>query len=422
MRQPDQSPIYGWVMVGVSFATEFAASGCMMYAFAVVMSEMADEFSGGDRTPVLAVQMAGALVALPLAPYIGRLVGRGWTRPLMTLGAIAMGLGLLGISRAQDLWQVALCYAALLTLGASMLSGVPTTTIIINWFERRPAVALGITQLGASLSGVVLAPAVASLVQIRGWRGAYEVLGVTVLFLAPVLWMLIRAQPADRGPQPDSDRSKSRGTELTTANAEASPSTPFRTIDALRKPNLWRIGVATGISFMATGTLLSHVVAFGTDAGFSQQRAALLASIIAGGAAIGKLVFGWLSDRFGPATAFMASLSIQAIGFGALIGLDGYGLIVGVLFFAGLGCGGTYPLASALLAQTFGRDEFAPMFGLMLMISSPPGLVGPIMAAAIYDANGNYDLAFAVFVAALFGALFLVRAVRMRVASTAAAL
>ena len=109
----------------------------------------------------------------------------------------------------------------------------------------------------------------------------------------------------------------------------------------------------------------------------------------------------------------MIGLSIQATGFAALTGADSYGLLVGVLFLCGLGAGGTYPLSNALLAEAFGRDDFAPMSGLMYVISTPLSLTGPVLAARIYDTRGNYEMAFWMCVAALVSAVFLVRAVRV---------
>jgi MFS family permease len=164
---------------------------------------------------------------------------------------------------------------------------------------------------------------------------------------------------------------------------------------------------------MATTALLNHVVAFGTDAGFARSRAALLVSILAGGAALGKLVFGWLSDRIGEPQAFAVSLGSQALGIAALVLVKGYPVTAGVALFTGIGLGGTLPLSSALLARAFGREIFGPMMGLMWPIAIPLQLTGPIIAGWVYDTSGSYRLAFWLFAGMLGVAIVLVRLVRL---------
>jgi MFS family permease len=402
---------YGWVVVGVSFLTQFIVTGFVFYSFAVVLTSLADEFSAGSRTPILALQLAMGIVGVVMAPFIGRLVGRGWIRPLMTAGAVSTGLGLIGIAHAASLWQIALIFATLLAFGGNTMTGLTATTIVVNWFEKRRATALGASQLGASLGGMVMAPVVASLVAARGWRGAYEVLGIAVLCTVPLVWALAVGRPEDRGLRPDGEPA---GPTLHPSGAGTTQDAPpFRTAEALKQANLWLISIATGIAFMATTALLNHIVAFGTDAGFSQSRAALLASLVAGGAALGKLVFGWLCDRIGEPAAFVISLASQALGIAALMQVDGYSLTVGVVLFTGIGLGGTLPLSSALLARAFGRQAFGPMMGLMWPIAIPLQLTGPIFAAWIHDTSGSYHVAFWIFVGALAVAVFLVRLVQL---------
>ena len=44
---PSTRFFYGWVVVGVAFSTEFVA-GCVLYPFAVSLTQLADEFGGSS--------------------------------------------------------------------------------------------------------------------------------------------------------------------------------------------------------------------------------------------------------------------------------------------------------------------------------------------------------------------------------------
>lgn len=401
------SALRGWLMVAVCFGTQFMVSGCVFYAFSVCLIDLANEFSGGERAPVMLLQVAGGLATAVFAPFIGRAVGRNWTRPLMTLGAVAMGVGLLGIAHAQSLWQLAALFATLVAFGGATLSGVGPATVVVNWFERRRAMALGISQLGTSLGGFVMAPILGFLVAEGGWRATYETLALACFVAAPVIGFLLVGRPEDRGQGPDG------GPPREVADSEASSASDFRAGEALRNPNLWFIAMATGISFMATTGLLNNIVAFGSDRNFGVSEAAWLASLCALGAAAGKVLFGWLSDRIGPAKAFEATLVSQAAGFVVLCLVEGFTPTLGVAFLAGIGIGGTLPLSNALMARVFGRAAFGPMVGLLWPIAIPLQLIGPLFAAFVFDTTGSYEPAFWALAASLLVAMALVRAVRI---------
>ncbi|MBW2268330.1 MAG: MFS transporter [Deltaproteobacteria bacterium] len=400
---------YGWAIVGLTFSTQFLMTGCVFYGFSVVLTSLADEFAGGDRTPVIAVQAIGGVAGMVCAPVVGRLMGRGHERRLITAGALAAGLALLGASRATALWQIAALFGTLIGLASHTLSATGPSTLVVHWFERRRATALATSQLGSSLGGMVMAPVVASLIAWGGWRGAYQVLGTLLLCTAPLLWWLVVGRPEDRGLRVDG--LPAQALDDVAPALEVVP--PFRTADALHEPNLWLIALAMGIAFMATTAVISHVVAFGSDAGFEPARAAVLASLMAGGAALGKLVFGRLSDLIGPRPALMLALVGQACGIVALIHVTAFASSVAAVLVTGVSAGGYMPLTTALLARAFGRRAFGPMMGLLWPIAAPFQLSGPVLAAWVHDVTGDYAGAFWLFVVGLFAALLLVRAIRL---------
>jgi MFS family permease len=410
VTQRDSRLFYGWVVVGVSFLTQFLIAGTIFYSLAIVLTDLADEFSGGQRAPILAIQLAAGISTAAMGPFIGRLAGSGRIRGLMVVGAASTGLGLIALAYATTLWQLWLIFGTLLAFGGNTLSGITASTLVVNWFEERRATALGVSQLGSSMGGMVLVPIFASIVASSGWRGAYELMGYVLLGAIVLIAWLVVDRPEDRGELPDG-KPATPGQASLSGDAEKEDS-KFRTLDALKERNLWLIVLATGFSFMATTAILNNIVAYGTDAGFSAASAAWLVSIAAGGAAAGKLVFGWLSDRIGPSSAFAISLSAEAVGLAALTAVEGYGVVVGLVFFTGVAFGGTLPLSSAILAACFGREKFGPMMGLMFPLAIPLQLSGPIYAGWIYDSTGSYDLAFWSFTAVLFLAAGLVRLVR----------
>jgi MFS family permease len=258
-----------------------------------------------------------------------------------------------------------------------------------------------------------MSPVVGLLVADLGWRQTYQLLGLSALCVAPVVWLLLVARPEDRGLRPDGvplpdDVSRTGVDELPP---------PVGAREALADRNLWLIALATGLAFIGSSSLLNHIVAFGFDAGFSDSKAPLLASILSGSAALGKPLFGYLCDRVGEVKAFVISCLSFALGVLLLGQLGGFALVAGCAALAGVSMGGLLPVSSALMARVFGRDQMGPKMGVAMPIITGVQLGGPLAMAAIYDATGSYDLAFYAIAGCLVASSLLVRRVRLQDAS-----
>lgn len=402
-------PFYGWVIVGVTFVTQFVATGWIFYSLPMALTSLADEFAEGQRLPISILLPLMSLSGMALAPVMGRLIGRGYLRAIMVLAALSAGLSLLLVASAESLWQIGVVYATLVAFGMGGLTNLTCAVLVTNWFESKRALALGISQLGASLGGAVMAPVVALLIVELGWRGMYQVLGISALCITPVVWYLVVQRPEDRGLRPDGagpDMSQPEVLPAATGSIAGLGET-------LRDANFWLIAIATGLGFLATGSVIQHIAAFGTDAGFSASRAALLASILSGAAAAGKLVFGWLCDRSGEINAYVTALIGYALGLGLMTQLTGYELVAGCCVLVGVSFGGLLPVSTALMARAFGREQMGPKMGVALPIITGLQLPGPLAMALVFDITGSYDGGYWTLTALLVLAAFLVLQIRL---------
>ncbi|MBW2421490.1 MAG: MFS transporter [Deltaproteobacteria bacterium] len=405
----DQRLFYGWVIVGLSFLTQFLLTGLVFYSFSVFLTRFAEEFSGGDRAVVSAIPMTMSLMGMIASPIVGRLVGAGWIRSLMTAGTISTGIGFLLASRATELWQLFVIFGSFMTLGGATMSGVCASSIVVAWFERRRATALGLSQLGASLGGMVLGPLAGYLVAAHGWRETYLFFGLALLVAAPLVWWLAVGSPERKGLRPDGDEPHEAADHPALA---AEPTPPLSTREALGNRNLWLIAAVTGIGFMMSTALITHIVSFALDLGIDSAHGGWLLAAIAGGAAAGKLVFGWLSDRIGERSAFVVSFAAQALTLSLLLNVTAFSGLLATAFVLGVALGGSLPLSTSLLARVFGREHFAPMMGLLMPMMMPIQMVGTPFAGWMRDRTGSYDLAFWIFVGCLLVGIVLLRMVR----------
>ena len=122
-----------------------------------------------------------------------------------------------------------------------------------------------------------------------------------------------------------------------------------------------------------------------------------------GVAAVFQIIGGYVGDRIETRVAVAIFGFIQAVGFTMAILAQNLPLSIlsGVIF--GAGFGGRNPLTVAIRAEYFGPKAFATITG----ISSAPMyllmLAAPLFAAFMFDARGNYTIAWLILGA--FGSL-----------------
>jgi MFS family permease len=399
---------YGWVVVAVTFATNFVFTGLYVYTYGIALRDLAAEFDAG-RSAVSGVHFVAPWTSAALAPLVGRWAAQGWLRHLITAGVLAAGGGFYLASRATALWHLYAVFPTLLAFSGVTLIGVCASAIVVNWFERDRAMALGISQMGVSVGGVVMGQAAAALVGSHGWRGTFELYAVWMLVLAPIVFVLARPSRTARGFGRDASAQP---------GAASHGATSWSVL--VRDPRLWGIAYVTGIGFAVGGAMSTHLFALATDRGFQPEQAGVLISVWAAGAFAGKLLFGALSDRWGERRAYLACVAMTGLGTLAIIAAPAnaiYGVVAGL----GLGVGGVLPVSAAFVARLFGADGFGPAMGLVT------ALMTPLIASAIpltgyaFDRTGSYTPAFVAFAAGLLVAGAVLTRMRPEEAESAAA-
>lgn len=370
-----------WMMVAVTFVTNFLGIGFGFYSFSIFLKPMSEEFGGG-RLGVSMIPLIMGVVGAVITPILGRWVGRGRIRGLMFAGALATAFGLLVASRSTQLWQLVVVFGVLLAFGQNTLYGVLPQALIVNWFHNNPARALGYSLLGASASGMVIPPLTTWLMESGSWRWACEVFGWVSLGAAPLILWLVVPHPPERDRGLEGDGSLAR-----------EPEEVVSTRDALGEPMLWILAGTASLSYAGIFAVLTHLVPHLTDLDLTPAQAAWILSSTAVGGALAKLVIGWFTARLGEIVTYqVAFVLLVATTLSLLFELSfsGY-LFVAAIF--GFAMGSNDLLLAALASKIFGRRSFGPVLGLIMAPALLLGMAGAPIAAWIFDSWGSYDLA-----------------------------
>jgi MFS family permease len=373
----------GW-RVAAAGGVGVCLSTLVFYVFAVFLKPICEEFSWSRQAVSSAYGIMAASAALmgPLLGYLFDRVGtRGIALPCLVLTGCALASLALLTSRLWHLYAV----FALLGVAASGTAALAYTRAVSSWFDRRRGLALALLMCGGAVGGIVHPPAAQALIGLVGWRGAWVVLGVVVVGVGvPSVAGFVRERSA--------------------CGAGASqPAAGASVREALGSRAFWILFVVVFGSTVAGHGAIVHLSGLLTDRGLPADRGALAVSALAGANLCGRLLTGWLLDRFRAVRVAFVMLLIAALGTFLLAQADSFaaGALAAVLI--GFGTGGELDVTPYLLSRYFGLRSLSSLYGLTWAALGGAGAVGPILLARAYDATGSYEVVLVQFAAGMLG-------------------
>lgn len=364
----------GWLLV-LSAAVGFSFMSVMTTCMGAFIEPLANEF-GWSRTLVSAGMPLAGVSSILLSPFVGMIIDRHGSRRLAIPGLAALILStasfsLLNGSPVQ--WFVLWSIFALASLAVTVSVW---TAAVAKSFNQARGLALGLTLSGTALAQAVTPVLATWLIDTYGWRAAFAWLGFGWGSAALLLcWLFFH------------DR-----TEAGAAGVADTSGLPGLTIaQAWRDRGLWQITISTFILMILTIGLLIHQIPILTESGVSRANAAWLAG--AGGIAgiVGKLVTGFLMDRFRPHWVGGLTLGAVALAFGLLLdGIRTPTLIVIAMIVNGYAAGTKLQICGYLTSRYAGLRNFATIFGTMGSLTALGSALGPLLAGWVYDTTGGY--------------------------------
>ena len=352
--------------VFVSFAS------LLVYTFGIFLKPLADEF-GWSREAISAAFGIAAMTVAVCSPPLGYLLDRVSPRRVIVPCLVVFGLafGSLALLTSR-LWHL---YAVFLVLGivGNGTAQMAYSRAVSSWFERRRGTALALVMSGGAIGAMVLPPAAEALIRVVGWRGAFAALGAMVLALGvPTAARFIRERPS---------------TLATGRVAHAGSNVR----EAMTTRAFWIIVTVLFCSSIAQNGALAHMSALLTDRGVSAGGGALALSAMGGASLVGRLMTGWLLDRFFAARVSFGLLSVAALGTFLLSGADSLAMGVVAAMLIGVGMGGEADVTPYLLSRYFGLRSFSVLYGLTWTFYAVAGAIGPVMMGQAFDATGSYE-------------------------------
>ena len=375
----------GTLVIAVVFSSTAIGVGVSQYAFGLFIAPLEETF-GWTRTEISA-SLSFAAVGGLAAPFLGRAMDRFGARPIIAFSLVVFGASFCLRPLMTELWHwYALSFLQFVTF--SGMSVLPAGRLVAAWFPHIRGRMTGVAATGNNVGGLVMPVCVAALLAAMPWSEASVVIGIASFAIAGAAVLVIReVPPAAAAPA-----------RLPAAGERAAPfgtSLPDRDLrETVRTRTFYAVLAAITLGTFTYAAILPHVLVHLVNKGMANATALSVLGTLATAGICGKLLFGWLSERFGARRMMMSNLVGQAA-FTALLAVAGN---TGVLAVAaplfGLFMGGFGALYILVVQESFGIRHYGSVMGLVNLGTVVSFGLGPLIAGASYDLSGGYGAAF----------------------------
>ncbi len=382
-----QLPFHGWLIIAVTFLASALSIG-PGYAFGLFIDPLRDAF-GWQRTAVSA-SLSFAAVGSLTSPLLGRFMDRFGTRPLMAVSLVIMGTSFLMRPLMTELWHwYALSLLQYLAFSGS--AGLPAGRLVGIWFAKSRGRVMGITTMGNNFGGFIVPLITGFLLASGNWEAAFLLLAGLTYLVALLSILVIRERP-DRG-------------QVLEGQGDAGAKPPeldgWTVREALHSRTFYTIGVALSLGAFTYSAVLPQISDHLVSQGMSRTTVPFAISLLATFGMIGKLSFGYLSERFTARRMLMVSLSGQIVFIAMIVRFPTEPMAWLAAPAFGLFMGAFGALVPLLVQETFGLRNFGTISGLISTASVVPFFVGPLLAGSSFDIADSYGPGFLI-VAAMF--------------------
>ncbi len=335
---------------------------------------------------------AMSLAFLPVGMLLsGKMADLGYTRFTSLIGSAMYGGGLLLASRGTTPAWMAATLGIMTSVGSGFVYGT-VIGAIVRWFPDRRGLASGMAVAAVGVGPIVLAPLASHLIGAYGVMNMFAILGLLCLLAMGLAALYITNPPAGYAPAGWNPEAK-----IQSAATVARRNLGWK--EMLRKPLFWLLyasyfcGVFAGV--LVNGLAAPIAIEL---ARFTPQMATFAVMVFAFASAGGRVLWGFLSDRFGRIQMVAAAFILTAVAMFVLHGHVGSpGVFLPCLGLAGLCYGGIFGTFPAMNADSFGVKNAAVNLAILFTSFSLVAILAPqIVGHYRASGAGEYPKAFLV--------------------------
>ncbi|HHY59088.1 MAG TPA: OFA family MFS transporter [Clostridia bacterium] len=370
-----------WLVVAAATGLNILTG--ILYIWSILSNAMITELHWTSKQASLPYTTATVSFVIFMMIF-GRLQDTRGPRFTATFSALLMGIGFVLSGLLLDPLLTIITFGVIAGggIGTGSISTMPPA---LKWFppERKGQIT-GIVVAGVGLSSVIFAPLANALLHAVGISMTFVYCGIGLL-VAGLLFAALLCNP------PVEHRVSSPGQERPTV--APAPARELGPGEMLRTAGFYKLWLMLAFSSSAGLMIIGHAASIartqvGWEGGF------LLVVLLAVFNALGRFLAGAVSDKIGRINTLRVIFSLQAVN---MLLFNSYGsvplLAMGVAV-AGLSYGSIFSVYPALTSDLYGLKNMGANYSIIFTAYAAGGIIGPMAAAAVYDATGAYGAAY----------------------------
>jgi predicted MFS family arabinose efflux permease len=367
---------------------------CSTHGYSLgVMIPVLERAFGWPRAEIALGLTIISTIALVGAPLVGLAIDRFGPRRIALSGVLLFCFALAMLSTTHDLTSWLLLWVL---LGAGNMLILPTvwTKAINHYFDANRGLALALALCGTGVAAAFVPSLTNALIEHFGWRHAYVGLGlIGAAITFPTVWLLFRL-PAESGRQ-----GEATGVPRQVQGVSAR--------EGFAQPRFLKLAGATLLFSITICALTTNLVPVLLARGMTPATAAGIAGLLGIGSITGRLVGGFLLDRFDAARVAAVSVAMPIVTVALLLAFPSDRVAALACLILGLAVGTEVDCCAYLAARHFGLRSFGTLFGTMNGLMLFGNGIAPVLANHVYDVTRSYDIVLWAQVPACLGTILL---------------
>jgi OFA family oxalate/formate antiporter-like MFS transporter len=379
---------YCWVVLACLFLMYMASNGIVLNTFNLYLPEFAKEFNVDIAKATGLAATLYLVLALPL-PFVGNLLERFSPKVLIVTGAIGVSGGLFVMANATSFGMIQL-FVIVYPLFLCLVGLLTSMYVINNWFVKYKGIATGVLLMASSVGPAIFAPLVGKWIKEFGWHTAahYQSILCSILILIPALLIFSHPSklnsyadgiPGTIGRQPKVDKAESKALLK----------------KAFASREFYMVALVTAALWFCIGGFIQNQRNYQVDLQLDVAQSGRLQAIFFFCGLLGKLLFGFLGDKFNVKKIML--LSVVNIFLGCLflyLSLQNKAFVVPCAIVFGLGYSGTFTMIQLYIIDLFGGAAYGTILGLLSFVDTLCAAIGVAVLGGMRKASGSYENAF----------------------------
>jgi MFS family permease len=314
----------------------------------------------------------------------GRVMEKLGPRTIGIIGGIIVGLGWFLSSYATNIWMLTLTYGVIAGSGVGLVYGCPVA-MGAKWFPDKKGLAVGLMLAGFGGSALITGKVASLLIPSVGLSTTFMYFGIAFGIILVILSLPFRF------PAPGWVPSGWKPAAGTVAAADFTPGEMVKSGTFCGLSLCFLIGSIAGLMAIGISKPVGNEIIK-----ISSETAATLVGVFACFNALGRPLFGWLTDKITPRNAAVLNLiMILIVSIIMIVAKEGDTNLYVISFIGFWLClGGWLAIAPTATATFFGMKNYARNYGAVFFAYGLGAIIGGIISGKAKDVFGTYTFAF----------------------------